>query len=592
MTGYRAPLRDMLFVAKDVLAYEQHYRHVGAAEATPETVDAILGEAGRFCEQIVAPLLKAGDDGCRFADGKVTTPAGFRDAYRQYVEAGWPSLAGPVQYGGQGLPESLSAMVSEMFASANLAWFEYPGLCEGAISTLLDHGTESLRRAYLPQLISGEWLATMCLTEPQCGSDLGLIRTSAVDREDGDYELSGTKIFITSGEHDLTDNIVHIVLARLAGAPPGVRGISLFLVPKRLADGSSNGVHCGSIEHKMGLRGSATTVLHFDKARGYLIGQPNAGLKCMFTFMNAARIGAARLGVAVADRSFQLALAYARERLALRALSGPACPEKPADPIIVHADVRRMLLTQKAIAEGGRAFIYYLQQQADLARHSPLEDERRVAERLLGLLTPIAKGVLTELGVEAANHGIQVFGGHGFIAENAVEQIARDARITTIWEGTTGIQALDLLGRKILGSDGMALADMTDRITTYCEAHGENQELLRFTGALRRLVTEWKQLTRTLLERARSDREEIGAASVDYLMYSGYVVLGYFWGLMAATALRKLSGPDPDRGFHEAKLGCANFYFDRLLPRTGMHLQCMLSGAASVMTMSEAQFGS
>lgn len=587
MVEYRAPLRDIQFVAQDVLRYDRHYAHIGADEVSPDTFDTVLCEAARFSENVVAPLLRAGDLGCRFDAGTVTTPPGFKEAYAAYVAAGWPSLSGPIEYGGQGLPESLSAFVGEMLASANLAWFEYPGLCEGAISTLVHHGTEGQRREYLPRIVSGEWLATMCLTEPQCGSDLGLIRTSAEARPDGEYDLTGTKIFITSGEHDLTGNIVHVVLARLAGAPAGARGLSLFVVPKLRRDGSRNGVVCGSIEHKMGLRGSATAVLHFERARGQLIGPPHSGLKCMFTFMNAARVGAARLGVSIAERAHQCAHRYAQERLALRAPSGAACPDRPADPIIVHADVRRMVFTQKVVAEGGRAFVGYLQQQVDLARSAPAAEERALAEQRLAFLTPIAKGVLTELGVEAASHAIQVFGGHGFITENGVEQIARDARITTIWEGTTGIQALDLLGRKVIGSDGAALDDMSGQIEAFCDRVAHDQEPVLLAARLRARMQEWRDLTRVLLARAAADKEEIGAASYDYLMYSGYVVLGYFWGLLAEAARRK-SREDPSCGdFCRAKLASAEFYFSRVLPRTETHKACMLSGAATVMLVEE-----
>jgi alkylation response protein AidB-like acyl-CoA dehydrogenase len=480
--------------------------------------------------------------------------------------------------------------MNEMVCSANQAWFEYPGLCEGAINTLEKFGNEEQRDAYLPPLISGEWLGTMCLTEPHCGTDLGLLKTRAQPVDDGEYELSGTKIFITSGEHDFTDNIVHIVLARLPGAPEGSRGISLFAAPKILLDGTRNFVNCGSIEHKMGIRGSATTVLNFDRARGSMIGKPNEGLKCMFTFMNYARVGAASQGICAAERSFQGALAYAKERLAMRSLSGPKAPDKPADPIIVHPDVRRMLLIQKAIAEGGRAFLYYLHKQVDLARHAPVENEREAAENLLSLLTPIAKALLTELGYEAANYGVQVFGGHGYIVENGMEQIVRDAKICTIWEGTTGVQALDLLGRKIAGSGGELLRNFTSIVSEFCDANSDQADMKSFIDVLVTLLDEWHETTAEICERAATNREEIGAASVDYLMYSGYITMAFFWALMARTALDKLGTSDAEKSFYEAKLKTARFYFDRMLPRTESHKRAMLSGPDNLMDLDEAHF--
>ena len=588
--SYTAPLRDIQFVLREVLNIDEHYRQIAAEDASLDMVDAILAEGAKFCEQVLAPLFQAGDVGCSFNDGRVTTPPGFKQAYEQFVEAGWPSLSGSVEYGGQGLPGSLGAVLAEMMCSANQAWFEYPGLCEGAINTLEEYGTDQQKNTYLPPIVSGEWLGTMCLTEPQCGTDLGQIKTSAQPVDNGEYELSGTKIFITSGEHDFTENIVHIVLARLPDAPGGSRGISLFVVPKLLPDGSRNSVNCGSIEHKMGIRGSATALLNFDSARGSMIGKPNEGLKCMFTFMNYARVGAASQGICAAERSFQGALAYAKERMAMRSLSGPKAPDKPADPIIVHPDVRRMLLTQKAIAEGGRAFLYYLHQQVDLAKHAPTEQERQAADKLLGLLTPIAKAFLTELGCEAVNYGVQVFGGHGYIVENGMEQIVRDTKISTIWEGTTGVHALDLLGRKIAGSGGELLVNFTSVIRDFCAANSGQLEMKPYIDALLALLDEWQELTTEICHRAAGNREEIGAASVDYLMYSGYITMGFFWALMARTAQDKLKASDTEKNFYGAKLKAARFYFDRMLPRTELHKRAMLSGSENLMALDQEHF--
>ncbi len=587
---YRVPLRDIRFVLREGLGIDEHYLHIGAEDATPDMVDAIIDEGAKFCERVVAPLFQAGDAGCTFEDGRVITPPGFKQAYEQFVEAGWPALAGPVEYGGQGFPGSLGAVMTEMMCSANQAWFEYPGLCEGAIKTLERFGNDEQKGTYLPPLIRGEWLGTMCLTEPHCGTDLGQLKTRAEPKDNDEYELSGTKIFITSGEHDFTDNIVHIVLARLPDAPEGSRGISLFVVPKLLPDGNLNSVHCGSIEHKMGLRGSATALLNFSRARGSMIGMPNEGLKCMFTFMNYARATVACQGIGAAERSFQGALSYARERLSMRSLSGSIAPDKPADPIIVHPDVRRMLLSQKAVAEGGRFFFYYLYKQLDLANHSRSQQEREAADSLLSLLTPIAKALMTELGCEAAYYGVQVFGGHGYIVENGMEQIVRDIRISTIWEGTTGVQSLDLLGRKIARSGGELLRVFTSIIHQFCAANHDQTDMQPFTGVLVTLLEEWHEVTTTICERATIDKEEIGAASVDYLMYSGYITLAFFWAHMARVALDRLGTSATEKSFYQAKLETARFYFERMLPRTESHKRAMLSGPGNLMNLDQAHF--
>ncbi|MGJ3255920.1 MAG: acyl-CoA dehydrogenase family protein, partial [Alcanivorax sp.] len=467
MPDYKAPLRDMRFVLNEVLDLDAHYEGLGLEEINSELLGAILEEGAKFAENELSPLNRSGDEeGCGFDNGEVTTPKGFKEAYAQYIEGGWPALSGDAEFGGQGLPNSAGIAMSEMVGSANWSWGMYPGLSHGAVCTVEEHGTDEQKQAYLPKLISGEWTGTMCLTEPACGSDLGILKSKAEPNADGSYSITGTKIFISAGEHDMAENIVHIVLARLPGAPKGTKGISLFIVPKFLTDGNGgigerNAVSCGSIEHKMGIKASATCVMNFDGATGYLIGPENKGLNCMFTFMNTARLGTAIQGVAHAEVALQGGLSYAKERLAMRSLSGPKNPDGPADPIIVHPDVRRMLLTSKSFAEGGRALVYLCSQLGDKVKLAGSEEERKEADQLMAFLTPIAKAFLTEAGLESANHGVQIYGGHGFIREWGMEQNVRDARISTLYEGTTGIQALDLLGRKVLPTQGAYLRAFT-----------------------------------------------------------------------------------------------------------------------------------
>ena len=598
MPEYKAPLRDIEFVTNELLNFEQHYANLpGCEDATPDLVGAILTEAAKFTEEVLSPLNRIGDEqGCiRHDDGRVTTPEGFKDAYQQYVEGGWPSLAHDVEFGGQGLPESIGSIISEMVGSANWSWGMYPGLSHGCMKTLEAHGTDEQKNLFLPNLVSGQWTGTMCLTEPHCGTDLGMLRTKAEPNADGSYSISGTKIFISSGEHDMADNIIHIVLARLPGAPAGTKGISLFIVPKinLNADGSlgeANGVSCGSIEHKMGIHGNSTCVMNFDGAKGFLIGPENRGLNCMFTFMNTARIGTALQGLAAAESSYQGALAYAKERLQMRSLNGPKQPESPADPIIVHPDVRRMLLTQKAFAEGNRAMLYFGAQQNDIAHHSDNEEERQHAEELLGFLTPIMKAFMTETGFEAANHGVQVFGGHGFISEWGMEQIVRDTRISMLYEGTTGIQALDLLGRKVLMSQGDSLRNFTKIVHKFCQAQEGNAAIGEFIAPLAKLNKEWGELTMQIGMKAMQDKDEVGAASVDYLMYSGYAALAYFWARMALVASQQLAEGGDDKEFYQAKLDTARFYYQRILPRTLSHAAMIKNGAGSLMAMDSDNF--
>ncbi|MDG1944565.1 MAG: acyl-CoA dehydrogenase C-terminal domain-containing protein [Halioglobus sp.] len=595
MTDYKAPVRDMRFVINEVLESGKLYQTLPRfEEATEDLMNAILEEGARFAENVLAPLNRNGDEeGCHWAAEGVTTPEGFKAAYRQYVDNGWPALAADAEHGGQGMPSMLGIVVTEMAGTANWSWNMYPGLSHGAVNTVETHGDAGQKKKYLTKLVSGEWTGTMCLTESQCGSDLGLLRTKAEPQSDGSYSITGTKIFISAGEHDLTENIVHIVLARLPDAPAGTKGISLFIVPKFNVNedgslGERNAVHCASIEEKMGIHGNATAVLNFDGAKGFLIAEPNRGLNAMFTFMNVARIGTAIQGLAHAELSFQGALSYARDRLAMRSLTGPKNPDGPADPIIVHPDVRRMLLTQKAFAEGSRALLYFLAQQGDIMV-AGTEEQAKAADDLMSLLTPIGKAFVTEVGFEAANHGVQVFGGHGFIREWGMEQIVRDARIATLYEGTTGIQALDLIGRKVLGSGGKLLVGFTDIISAFCDAYS-GTEHAEFVEPLRAAKDEWTEVSMKIGEAAMGDANEAGAAAVDYIMYSGYITLAYFWARMAVVAQEKIAASDEDVSFYQAKILTARFYFERLLPRTESLKVTMLAGAGNLMDMPEELF--
>ena len=595
MPVYKAPLRDMKFLLNDVFDYPSHYQTLASGEnATPDIVDAILTECGRFSEEVLSPLNQSGDEeGCQLVNGEVSTPKGFKDAYNQYVMGGWQGLSAPEEYGGQGLPASMGLFKQEMMGTANWSFSMYPGLSIGAMNTILLHGSEDQKQTYLVPLTEGRWGGTMCLTEPQCGTDLGQVKTKAEPQADGSYKLTGTKIFISSGEHDLTENIVHIVLARLPDAPKGTRGISLFIVPKFLpaADGSvgeRNGVSCGSLEKKMGIKASATCVMNFDGATGYLIGPENQGLECMFTFMNTARIGTAIQGVGPAELSYQWALDYAKERRSMRALSGKKEPEQVADSLIHHADVRRMLLTQKAIAEGGRSMLYYAAKLADhmVEAHAAGDDDKAAKyDDKLGFLTPILKGFLTELGNEAANLGVQVFGGHGYIREHGMEQIVRDTRIATLYEGTTGIQALDLLGRKVLMmTQGGAVREFTLKIANLARKHLTTKPLRPMAIELLKLTAQWNLLTVRIMLAARKDRDVVSAAAHDFLMYSGYVSMAYMWLRQAAVAHDKLqNGGEESDAFYQTKLATAEFYYERLLPRAQAHATSMLSPTRNLM---------
>ena len=595
-THYSAPLADIRFCLYDLLDVEKLFAKLPGCESlNRELIDAVLDEAAKFSQQVLAPLNATGDqEGCHFdkPSGEVKTPKGFKEAYAQFVAGGWAGLTAPEAFGGQGLPEAIGAPVKEMIDSANLAWGNYPLLSHGAIEALRVHGEDWQKDVFLRRIVAGEWTGTMCLTEPHCGSDLGLLKTRAEPNADGSHAISGTKIFITGGEHDFAGNIVHLVLARLPDAPKGVKGISLFIVPKFRVGrdgkaGDRNAVRCGAIEHKMGIRGSSTCVMNFDGAQGWLIGEANKGLNAMFTMMNTARLAVGLQGLALSQRAYQNALSYARERLQMRALSGAKFPDKPADPLIVHGDVRRMLLTQKALIEGGRALLLHAATLVDIQHRATDENEARRAEALVSFLTPIVKALLTENANECTSLALQIYGGHGYIAEQGMEQYARDARITTIYEGTTGIQALDLLGRKIVQQRGEGLRLFLEHLAAFCAQHANDATLQDFIPKLSALAREWGEVTQGLGLRAVSNPDEIGAAAVDYLFYSGYVALAYAWARSVAAA-EASSQPDD---FRQSKRLTARFYYDRILPRTRSHLAAMQAGADSVLAMPDALFG-
>ena len=596
MPSYTAPLRDMRFVMDEVFDFAGTYATHGLTDAAPDLVDAVLEESAKFASEVLAPLNRTGDEeGCHFDNGVVTTPKGFKEAYQQYVDNGWAAMSGPVEFGGQGLPASLGLVVKEMPATSNYAWTMYPGLTNGCAAALRSHGTPEQKQLYLNKLVPGYWTGTMCLTEPHCGTDLGLIKTRAVPQADGTYAVTGTKIFISSGEHDMAENIVHLVLAKLPDAPAGTRGISLFIVPKFLPDaagekGERNAVVCGSIEHKMGIKASATCVMNFDGATGFLIGEVNKGLACMFTMMNSARLGTGMQGLCHGEVSYQNALAYAKDRLQMRSLSGPAEPDKAADPIIVHPDVRRMLLTMKAFNEGNRALAYYTAQLLDNAHYSDDEAGRADAEDQLAFLTPICKAFMTETGLENTLLGMQVLGGHGYIREWGQEQQVRDCRIAPIYEGTNGIQALDLLGRKVLMSQGKLLRAFSKQVHLFCQANEGHAQLGGYVSKLVELNRQWGDLTQQIAVRSMQNREEVGAAAMDFLMFSGYVIHAFFWLKMALVAQQKLDEGTSEAGFYQAKLATQEFYFKRRLPRAQAHVAALEAGADTLMQMGVEQF--
>lgn len=595
MLNYIAPLRDMKFVLHEMLNLEQHYQQYEyfKEKVSTELINQYLEVAADFCQNELLPLNAVGDQqGCVLKNGNVKTPDGFKAAYDKYTELGFTSLTAHENYGGQGLPHILRFAISEMTTATNWSWGLYPGLSGGAVRTLETHGTDQQKEIFLNKLVSGTWTGTMCLTESHAGSDLGLIRSKAIPNLDGSYVITGEKIFISAGDHDLAENIVHIVLARLPNAPKGTKGISLFIVPKIDVDEQGNllqrnHVECTSLEHKMGIHGNSTCVLNFNAAKGYLIGPENRGLNCMFTFMNNARVGSSVQGLAIMEASFQGALAYAKDRLAMRSLSGIKNPEGIADPIIVHPAVRNLILTQKAFAEGSRALAYSLAAYVDQAETAESASDREAADNMLALLTPIAKAFLTEGGVESAKHGMQVFGGHGYIAEHGMEQLARDVRISTLYEGTTEIQALDLLNRKVLNSNGALLEPCFEMIQNFVQAHADQAQ---YTTRLQQLVQEWKALTAQIQSVAKQNPDEIGAASVDYLYFSAYVILAYFWAKMAILAKQTLAEGTSEQAFYQAKIATADFYYAKILNRTKTHAANILQGSAVLMALQPDDF--
>ncbi|HBN7993803.1 TPA: acyl-CoA dehydrogenase C-terminal domain-containing protein [Pseudomonas aeruginosa] len=593
MPEYNAPLRDMRFLLNDVFDAPALWQRLPrlAERIDADTADAILEEAAKVTGGLLAPLNRSGDEeGAQWQDGAVRTPAGFREAYATYAEGGWVGLTGNPAHGGMGMPKMLAVQFEEMMYAANASFSLYSTLSAGACLALDAHGSEELKNRYLPNMYAGTWAGSMCLTEPHAGTDLGIIRTKAEPQADGSYRISGTKIFITGGEQDLTENIIHLVLAKLPDAPAGSRGISLFLVPKFLvgddgALGARNAVHCGSIEHKMGIKASATCVMNFDGASGWLVGEVNKGLAAMFTMMNYERLSIGIQGIGCAEMSYQSAVAYARERLQSRAPTGPVARDKAADPIIVHPDVHRMLLTMKALTEGGRAFSTYVGQQLDLAKYAEDQEERSQAEALVALLTPVAKAFFTDTGLESCVLGQQVFGGHGYIREWGQEQLVRDVRIAQIYEGTNGIQALDLMGRKVVANGGLFLSIFSREVRAF--AAGANAELAEFVTPLLTALDLLDNLTQGIVARAGNDPREIGAASVEYLHLFGYTAYAYLWARMAAAALRQR---EVDPSFHDGKLATARFYFARILPRVHSLAAAVEAGSESLYGLEAEQF--
>lgn len=596
MGQYVAPLRDMQFVLHELLKVEDEFKQLPAhAEIDKDIINQVLEEGGKFTSQVLFPLNHSGDrEGCRLDKEThvVHTPKGFKEAYQQYVEAGWPALSCDPEYGGQGLPVTVNNSFYEMLNSSNQAWTMYPGLSHGAYECIHEHGTPEQKTLYLPKLVSGEWTGTMCLTESHCGTDLGLLRSKAEPQADGSYKITGGKIFISAGEHEMASNIVHLVLARLPDAPSGTKGISLFIVPKYIpnADGSlgkRNNIFCGAIEEKMGIHGNSTCQMNMDGAIGWLIGEPNKGLNAMFVMMNAARLGVGMQSLGLTEVAYQNALAYAKDRLQMRSLSGVKEPDKPADPIIVHPDVRRMLLTAKAYAEAARAFTSYVALQIDKELSHPDEQVRKDCADEVALLTPIIKAFLTDNGWIATSEAMQVFGGHGYISEWGMEQYVRDARINMIYEGTNTIQSLDLLGRKILMDNGAKLRKFGDKVKAFVEENGTSEALSEFITPLGELGDKVGKLTMEIGMKAFQNQDEVGAAAVPYLRVVGHMVFSYFWAQMAKIAIEKQDSGDH---FYKAKLATARFYFQRLYPETAMLIRQARSGAANLMALEADLF--
>jgi alkylation response protein AidB-like acyl-CoA dehydrogenase len=596
MPSYKAPVDDVRFLLNDVLQMRRYDNLPGFSDASSDVVDAILAEAAKFCEEVVAPLNPVGDrEGCtRHADGRVTTPQGFKEAYDQYVAGGWMGISAPAEFGGQGLPETLTTIVNEFLVSANLAFAMYPALTQGAIAALVVHGTPEQKAKFLPKMIEGRWTGTMNLTEPHCGTDLGLLRTKAVKQADGSYKLTGTKIFISAGEHDLAENIIHLVLARIEGAPAGIKGTSLFVVPRNVinADGSvggPNGVTCGSIEEKMGIHGNATCVLNYENAQGWLIAEENRGINAMFVMMNEARLGVGMQGLALSEVAYQNAAAYAKERLQGRALTGAKAPDKPADPIIVHPDIRRTLMTIKSFNEGARALALWVALNADVAHRSEDAKARQAAEDLLSLLTPVIKGVLTDRGFANTVMAQQVFGGHGYIVETGVEQFVRDSRIAMIYEGANGIQALDLVGRKLPRDGGRAVMAFFNEVGAFVKANAD-EAMKPFVAPLEKALGRLQAATMWFMQNAMGKPDNAGAGASDYMHLFGLTAIGYLWAMMAKVAQAKLADGSGNKDAMAAKLVTARFFMERVLPETGTLRARIEAGADSTMALPAEAF--
>jgi len=589
MPSYKAPLRDYDFCLNELFDYAGHIALPGFEEFTPDLVAQVLEEGAKICEQVLFPLNRSGDEeGCTLTDGAVTTPKGFKDAYRMMCEGGWPSLTCDPEHGGQGMPHMVNFLFEEMMTAANLSFGLYPGLTRGAYVTIARHGSDEQKALYAPRLASGEWTGSMCLTEAHSGTDLGILKTQATPQPDGSYAITGTKIFISGGEHDLAPNIIYLVLARLPDAPKGTKGISLFVVPKVMSDaegnlGERNKVSCGSLEHKMGINGCSTCVINFDGATGWLVGEPHQGLKAMFSMMNTERIAVGIQGLAVAEASYQNAVTYARERLQGRAPKGPQHPEKPADPIIVHPDVRRMLLTQRALAEGCRALALWTAQALDVSDRHADPAIRQQADDFVALMTPVVKAFLTDIGSETANLGMQVFGGHGYIRTNGQEQLVRDARITQLYEGTNGVQSLDLLGRKVMQLNLMK--SFSKPVEAFIAAHGNGGAMAEFVAPLKGALGLLEDATKTLRQKVMKNPEEISASATDYMRLFALTSLAFLWARMAEVSL-----PKANDEFYRAKLATARFYVQRLLPQTTSLHAMIVAGAAPVMELEDASF--
>ena len=596
MPSYKAPLRDTRFVLHDVLKVASHNNLEGFADATPDVIDAVLEAGAQIAEEVLAPLNQVGDrEGCRIADGMVTTPTGFREAYRTWVEGGWTGLTCDPEYGGQGMPFVVGFAVNEMMSAANMAFAMYPGLSHGAYEAIHQHGSDQQKKTYLPNLVSGRWTGTMNLTEPHCGTDLGLMRTKAEPQADGTYRISGTKIFISAGEHDMAENIIHLVLAKIVGGPEGIKGVSLFIVPKFLVNedgslGARNAVKAGNIEHKMGIAGNATCVMNYDGAVGYLVGEEHKGMRAMFTMMNAARLGVGLQGLSQSEVAYQNGLAYAKERVQGRSISGTKAPDKPADPIIVHPDVRRMLMNAKAFNEGGRAFALWTGLKIDLAHKDPDPAVREAADDLVALVTPVVKGFLTDMGFQMANDAMQCLGGHGYIKEWGMEQFVRDSRIAMIYEGANGIQALDLVGRKLAQNGGRAVMAFFAELDKWTGERAEHPTLGTFAKALAESVERLRRATFWFMQNAMAKPDNAGAGSTDYLHLFGYVALGYMWGRMAEVAGEKLANGGAGDSFYEAKIVTARHFAERMLPETAACLARIEAGADTLMALPPDAF--